>query len=76
MERVCLSREFILTPPRDQNGHSGKYFSEVLVYSGDGVLYLGDREPPGLRSASELHEPQGSPTMSIFSSFSYAANVQ
>lgn len=41
--------------------------SEVSNLSWEGVLNLGDREPPGLTGASECHEPQGSPTTFIFS---------
>lgn len=51
-------------------------YSEVSVCLGKGILHLGDKEPPGFRSASELHEPQGSTTMSIFSIITDVGNVQ
>ena len=50
--------------------------SEALVYSGEGVLCLGDRGPSDLRSASELNELQGLPIMSIFFALSDAAKIQ
>lgn len=51
-------------------------YSEVSVCLGKSILHLGDKELPGLRSASELHEPQGLPTMPIFSAITDVGDVQ